>query len=285
MGVILYEALTGEPPFNGDSYNEIMYKIIAEPFTAPSELNPDIPPAIEQVVLRAMAREPEDRYGNALEMREAMELAAVGATGKVNTPAARAATVMTPNPQVTASKLVDTGAGTVGMDSVARPTVDDGRIATVEHRSSKLPWIIVVCIVVVGIVAAALFFVLGGEPAPTAVAPGAPPPPGQFVTPEDQPSAPEPVESPAPSEIVADPPPDNPRRGARKPPEKASPEASPPASAESAPLPASESVAATTEPEPQPDTDGAETPAKKKAKKKPGKVKGRFGTTFTSDYD
>ncbi|MCP4604653.1 MAG: serine/threonine protein kinase [Proteobacteria bacterium] len=73
IGVILYEAFTGRKPFKGDSYNEVMYKIISEPFPAPASLNPSIHPAIETVVLRAMARHPDDRFDSAAEMREALQ--------------------------------------------------------------------------------------------------------------------------------------------------------------------------------------------------------------------
>jgi serine/threonine-protein kinase len=78
MGVILYEALTGKRPFEGETYNEIMFKIIAEPFAAPTALNPTVPPSVEQVIYKAMSREVEDRFATAAEMRRALEAAARG---------------------------------------------------------------------------------------------------------------------------------------------------------------------------------------------------------------
>ena len=77
MGVILYEALTGTRPFEGDTYNEVMFKIAGEPFKTPRSLNASISPAVEHVILKAMAIDPVDRYATALEMCEALEKAAV----------------------------------------------------------------------------------------------------------------------------------------------------------------------------------------------------------------
>jgi serine/threonine protein kinase len=81
VGVILYKALTGTVPFEGDSYNEIMYKILVESFATPRSINPAIPNPVEQVVLKAMAREPEARYQSASEMRNALKQAVAGTGG------------------------------------------------------------------------------------------------------------------------------------------------------------------------------------------------------------
>ncbi len=72
-GVILYEALTGVRPFEGKTYSEIVVKIVSRPFLPPSELNPSIPPGVEAVVIKAMARDPNKRYSNAEEMRVALD--------------------------------------------------------------------------------------------------------------------------------------------------------------------------------------------------------------------
>ncbi len=77
MGVILYEVLTGTRPFEGETYNEVMFKIAGEPFKTPRSLNPSISPAVEQVIIKAMAIDPADRYASALEMCHALEKAAV----------------------------------------------------------------------------------------------------------------------------------------------------------------------------------------------------------------
>lgn len=73
MGVILYEALTGMRPYDGGSYNEIMFKIMSEPFLSPSRVSPNVPPELEQIILTAMARDPSARYQSADAMRQALE--------------------------------------------------------------------------------------------------------------------------------------------------------------------------------------------------------------------
>ena len=73
LGVILYEAFTGELPFEGDSYNEILIKIVSKPFKNPRMIKPDIPLELEKIITKAMARSPKLRFKGARETREALE--------------------------------------------------------------------------------------------------------------------------------------------------------------------------------------------------------------------
>jgi beta-lactam-binding protein with PASTA domain/predicted Ser/Thr protein kinase len=68
MGVVLYELLTGEVPFTGDAAVEIAMKHLSQVPKPPSELRPDIPNDLDLVVLRALAKDPADRYQSAEEM-------------------------------------------------------------------------------------------------------------------------------------------------------------------------------------------------------------------------
>ncbi len=72
-GVVLYEALTGRLPFEGGSRNAVLHKIITDTFLPPRRHNSSIPPALESVVLRAMARDPAKRFESAGKMRRALE--------------------------------------------------------------------------------------------------------------------------------------------------------------------------------------------------------------------
>lgn len=71
-GVMLYESLTLRRPFGGESYNDVLYKILTVPFPAPRTLRPEIPPELEAVILRAMSRDPSGRFSSAAEMRAAL---------------------------------------------------------------------------------------------------------------------------------------------------------------------------------------------------------------------
>ena len=69
LGVVLYEMVTGHPPFTGDSPVAIAYKHVREHPVPPSQLNPAVPPAFEAIVLQAMAKDPRNRYASAEELR------------------------------------------------------------------------------------------------------------------------------------------------------------------------------------------------------------------------
>ena len=69
-GVILYELLTGRPPFTGESAVSVAYQHVSEAVTPPSQFNPAVSPELDEVVLRAMAKDREGRFQSAVEFRE-----------------------------------------------------------------------------------------------------------------------------------------------------------------------------------------------------------------------
>jgi serine/threonine protein kinase len=77
-GCLLYELLTGAPPFTGDSAVAVAYQHVREDPIPPSRLNADVSPAIDAIVLKAMAKNPANRYQSAAEMREDIERALNG---------------------------------------------------------------------------------------------------------------------------------------------------------------------------------------------------------------
>ena len=78
LGVVLYEMLTRQVPFTGSSPVAIAYKHVKEEPILPSRLNPDIPPALESIVMKALAKNPDNRYQSAQEMRQDLMRAASG---------------------------------------------------------------------------------------------------------------------------------------------------------------------------------------------------------------
>jgi serine/threonine-protein kinase len=79
MGVVLYEMLTGERPYSGDTPLAVAMARLSEDPPHPKERRPAIPTALDAVVMRALAREPGDRFASAAEMRVALDHAAADA--------------------------------------------------------------------------------------------------------------------------------------------------------------------------------------------------------------
>src|SRR5439155_2992525 len=69
LGVVLYEMLTGQPPFAGDSAVSVAYKHVREDPTLPSRLNPEVPSGLEAVTMKCLAKNPDNRYQSADEVR------------------------------------------------------------------------------------------------------------------------------------------------------------------------------------------------------------------------
>ena len=71
-GVILYELLTGERPFRGDSSGQIMQRILHDTPINPSELNPLVPPTVDWLIGKALAKDVQDRFASAREFQAAL---------------------------------------------------------------------------------------------------------------------------------------------------------------------------------------------------------------------
>lgn len=70
LGIVLYEALTGQLPFSGENSLSVAMKQVKEKPLSPSLLNSEISQPLEQVILRALEKNPADRYGSAEEMKQ-----------------------------------------------------------------------------------------------------------------------------------------------------------------------------------------------------------------------
>jgi eukaryotic-like serine/threonine-protein kinase len=95
-GIVLYEMLTGKVPFSGDSAIEIAMKHVNELPKPPSHLRPEIPPALDQVVLRSLAKEPEDRYQSADDFIDDLERVEAGLPVSYETASAATAILAAP---------------------------------------------------------------------------------------------------------------------------------------------------------------------------------------------
>jgi serine/threonine-protein kinase len=86
-GVLLYELLTGRPPFTGDSPVSIAYQHVSEMPLPPSQVDPGVSPEIDSVVLQALAKRTDDRYQTAADFRADVERAIAGAPVTAAVPA------------------------------------------------------------------------------------------------------------------------------------------------------------------------------------------------------
>ncbi|HJQ15110.1 MAG TPA: serine/threonine-protein kinase [Anaerolineales bacterium] len=73
LGIILYEMVTGSVPFVAETPLAVLFKHISDPLPPPSVVKPDIRPAIEKVILKALAKDPRDRFSTAAEFVAAWE--------------------------------------------------------------------------------------------------------------------------------------------------------------------------------------------------------------------
>ena len=93
VGVILYELLTGVVPFDGDTAVAIAFKQVSAQPPAPSAVNPAVPAVLDQIVLRALAKDPSARYGDAEEFIAALRSA------REHLPASTATAIFATQPQ------------------------------------------------------------------------------------------------------------------------------------------------------------------------------------------
>jgi serine/threonine protein kinase/ligand-binding sensor domain-containing protein len=86
MGIILYEMVTGQTPFEAETPMAVIIKHMTEALPLPSQVNPQLPPAVERVILKALAKEPDDRYQNVTDMIKALQEAVTLSPTLISTP-------------------------------------------------------------------------------------------------------------------------------------------------------------------------------------------------------
>lgn len=120
-GCLLYELLTGQPPFRGDSAVAVAYQHVSEMPKPPREIAPDISEAIDRVVMKSLAKKREERYQSADEMRSDLLAAARGQM--VDAPAVTAwpTQVVSPVPPMQATQVAQAVTTTDTVEAVDEP--------------------------------------------------------------------------------------------------------------------------------------------------------------------
>jgi len=75
LGVVLYEVIVGQVPFSGDTPYSVIHDHIYRPLPMPRAVNPEVPPAVEAVLVKALAKEPPERYQTARALIDALRQA------------------------------------------------------------------------------------------------------------------------------------------------------------------------------------------------------------------
>jgi serine/threonine-protein kinase len=99
LGVVLYELLVGTVPFSGGTPYSIINDHLYQPLPMPSSINPEIPPQVEAVLLKALAKTPADRYQSATELVSALRDALHNLPPILNESDTQPLTILPPHPQ------------------------------------------------------------------------------------------------------------------------------------------------------------------------------------------
>ncbi len=202
LGVILYELATGQLPFDDESPLSVALKHVSELPTPPAQLNPDLSPELEEIILKAMSKQPVDRFNTAGELAAALTAAWSGA--ETVAPARRRAEppvlpvgvpppAEAPNITLPNIAAVAPAVPAIEADQPAAPAAPR-RISGWSGR-----WLLVVAVVAVAFLGGSLFFFWSGNGGSTVTvasptpdldaAAFAPPPTTAAVTPTGAPTA------------------------------------------------------------------------------------------------
>ncbi|MFC1641461.1 serine/threonine-protein kinase [Myxococcota bacterium] len=182
-GVVFWELLTGRKLFGGRDNAERLYKVLGGGYPRPSQFRPDVPAALDDIVMRAMARDPAERFSTALDFAEAVERATLPASPRsiglwVASRAAEVLAVQTELVCAVETQPAETDALPVtripedALSSLPPPTAM-AKIGGSPQGRRRHPWLLALSGVVVGaLVVAAVSRVMSSAPwAPSNVGP------------------------------------------------------------------------------------------------------------------
>jgi serine/threonine protein kinase/ligand-binding sensor domain-containing protein len=173
LGVVLYELVTGQVPFAAETPLAVLLKHINDPLPLPRQIKQDLPEGVERVILKAMAKAPDDRFQSAQEMVDALAKAVAAMPTETVSPSLPAgveeATTLVRSVDEPPSPAVGTGPPPHPMDTAAPP-----KLETVAPDRSRRSWLLPVggaalLGVLLVVVLLAVWNPFGGGATPTAV--------------------------------------------------------------------------------------------------------------------
>jgi len=168
LGVVLYEMLTGKVPFQAETPVAVLLKKIQDTLPPPTALNPDIPDRLEPVLLKALAKNPDDRYSSMGEFLAAWKRAYVESQAELSTH--RAAPVL----PVTIKQAAPAAESSMAQPAAhpSRPEMAPAPVAAPARQNSSLLWtalgagaVFLICALVVGGFMVRRFLINRAQPA------------------------------------------------------------------------------------------------------------------------
>ena len=154
IGVMLYEMLAGRLPFEGDSAVAVALKHLSEPPPPLSQFRPDLHPALEAVVMAALAKDPAQRWQSAEDLAAALEAARAQIEAGQNGGQDTAAFAPIPMPAEDATAATQVAGA---HEPVLAPVVDPGR----EREERRWPWF-AIGLLTLALIGALLYVILSG---------------------------------------------------------------------------------------------------------------------------
>ncbi|MBW3652583.1 MAG: Stk1 family PASTA domain-containing Ser/Thr kinase [Actinobacteria bacterium] len=163
IGIILYELLTGKVPFEADSAVTIALKQVSEAPVPPSQINRNVTPELESVVLRALMKDPQERFADADEFIAALEAAASRIPSAAAIAAAEAAAAALPGAAVLGAGVTAPAASSQPVTGVypasPPPVYERERDVVVDappprpSRRKRWPWLLLGALGLIGLIA------------------------------------------------------------------------------------------------------------------------------------
>ncbi|OYN89466.1 Stk1 family PASTA domain-containing Ser/Thr kinase [Parenemella sanctibonifatiensis] len=178
-GCLLYELLTGRPPFQGDSPVSVAYQHVREIPQPPSHLDPAITPDMDAIVLKSLAKDPAERFQSAQEMRSDIARLLAGQAVTAVIPASATSPDPDPTQALAPAPAYAAAPAAAPVTPAANPEEED---EDEEEKGSKAPIVltVVALLLAVALIGGAVWFFRDPQPSPS---PSASPSPVQATVP------------------------------------------------------------------------------------------------------